>query len=225
MLSDESLGKFTASRIVDLFTGGQGVTRFKYILEKAEEVIKKHRKDAFVNQYTQHGEYNEHEGIESFRLATGFNVKYLEQKYFPINENCGSTPDAQVEDFAGNILAPVDNKCPFSKFFEQKMMILKESKPEYQNCPKQMYFQVQMQMMSLKTDIGYLVRYLTSANVDQDGNKYEYDLPLDVRLFYKEVKKDEKVQEEILKAVEKAAEERDQLVEQLKTPFIYESIY
>lgn len=220
MLSKERLGRFTGSEIVKLFTKGDGVTRFKYILEKAEEIVKGHAKDAFISQFTQHGEYNEHEGIEVLRQVTGWNVKYLEQEYFPINDNCGSTPDAQIEDFAGKLIAPVDIKCPFSKFFEQKMMILNDSKPEFQNCPKQMYFQVQMQIMSMKTDTGILARYLTSANVDQDGNKYEYDLPLEVRMFYKEVRKDERVQESILIEVEKAAKERDELVEKLKSVII-----
>lgn len=222
MLSDERLGKFTASSINKLFIEGQGVTRYKYILEKAEEIVKGHFKDAFSSKQTEHGIFNENEGMDTFAQVTGLNVVYLNQEYHPINENCGATPDFKIVGFNDNIEGVGDIKCPFTSFFEQKMIILNNSKPEFQNCPKEYYYQVQMQMLALNTDVGYLVRYLTSANVDDYGNKYEYNLPLETRLFYKKITKDEQAQEKILKAVEKAAKERDILVEQLKKPFIYE---
>lgn len=163
MLSKNRLGKFTASRMHELFIGGQGVQRYKYILEKAEEIVKGHEKEAFFSKYTQHGEVNEWEGIQVFGTITGFQVEFLEQKFFEINKDCGATPDFAVTDFGGTRLASADMKCPATKFFEQKMMILKNSKPEYQNCTKEHYIQVQTQMLSMNVDTGYLVRYLTSA--------------------------------------------------------------
>jgi hypothetical protein len=224
MLSKERLGKFTASDIHKLFVGGKGATRDGYILEKAEEIVKGHAKDAFFSKYTEHGIVNEWEGVQVFEEVTGMNVEYLEQQFFKINDNCGTTPDFAIVDFGGTRLASADMKCPATKFFEQKMLILKDAKPEFQNCTKQHYLQVQMQMLSMGVDTGYLVRYLTSANVDENGNKHEYNLPLDVRLFFREIKKDEKIQEAILAEVEKAAAERDIIVEQLKKPITWEKL-
>ena len=114
----------------------------------------------------------------------------MDSEYFPINDNCGSTPDAAIMDFDGVISASIDLKCPTEKFFEQKMLIINDSKPEFQNVPKAYFYQAQMQMMSLSKHnetLGhpavtnhYLVRYLTSTNYDFDGNKIEIDLPLNV---------------------------------------------
>lgn len=217
MLSPERIGKFTASDIYKLFIGGKGSTRDKYIFEKAQEVVTGHQKK-FSNKHTDHGHMNEYEAIASFKDVTGFNVEYLDQQYFAINDNCGATPDAKVVDFSDNIIASCDVKCPTETFFEQKLLQIKESKPKYQNVPKEMYYQAQMQMMALGTDTHYLVRYLTSMEVDFNGDKIEYNLPLEVRLFYKEIKADKEVQDEILRLVEEASKERDALVKILLSP-------
>lgn len=221
MLSKERLGRFTASRISELFVGPKGgsSTRDKYIFEKAEESVKGHAKQ-FQNKYTQHGHLNEFEAIQSFAEVTGFNVEHLNQEYFPINNNCGATPDAKVVDFSGKVLATCDVKCPTETFFTQKMMMLNESKPEFQNVPKQYYYQAQMQMLSMEVNEHYLVRYLTKMDVDFDGNKIEYNLPLDIRLYYKIIKADRKVQEEIIRLVETAVVERDMLIKIFTTPII-----
>lgn len=220
MLSNDRLGKFTASEIHKLFTGGE--TRKKYIFEKAEEIVKGHAKQ-FSNKHTEHGHMNEYEAITSFAEVSGLNVKYLEQKYFPINENCGSTPDADVTDFLDNTLATCDVKCPTESFFEQKMIFINQSKPIYQNVPKEMFYQGQMQMMSLDVSEHYLVRYLTKMDIDYDGNKVEYDLPLNVRLYYQKITADKRVQEQIIYLVSEAAKERDLLVKILKHPIVHES--
>ena len=47
------------------------------------------------------------------------------------------------------ITASIDLKCPTEKFFEQKMMMINNAKPEFQNVPKEYFYQAQMQMMSL----------------------------------------------------------------------------
>lgn len=219
MLSNERIGKFTASSIHKLFVGGNGATRDTYILEIAEEFVKGHQK-RFSNKHTDHGHMNEYEAITSFKEATGLLVEYLDQQYFPINDNCGATPDAKVIDFAGKTIASCDVKCPTETFFKQKMIQIAQSKPKYQNVPKEMYYQAQMQMLALNIDEHYLVRYLTSMEIDQDGNKIEYDLDLNVRLFYKHIEADKIVQEEILEAVEIASKERDKYIELLIQPII-----
>ncbi len=216
-LSSERLGKFTASCIYKLFVGG--ATRSTYIFEKAEEIVKGHGKQ-FSSKHTEHGHMHEYEAIQSLSEVTGLNVEYLEQQYFPINDDCGSTPDAKIVDFGGKSLASCDVKCPTEKFFEQKMLFIKQSKPEYQNVPKEMFYQGQMQMMSLNVGEHYLARYLTKMDIDYDGNKVEYDLPLEVRLFYQKIKADKRVQEQILYLVKEATKERDLLVKIFKTPII-----
>jgi hypothetical protein len=229
MLSKERLGKFTASTIHNLFVGGKGATRDNYIMDKAIESIRGYAK-SFSSKHTEHGNVNELEALLAFLDVSGLNTRYLDSEYFPINENCGSTPDAEVIDFVDRCYASVDIKCPTEKFFEQKMLILKDSKPEFQNTPKAYFYQAQMQMMSLSirnqklgrpnVDKHYLVRYLTSSNYDFDGNKIEIDLPLESRIFYKVITADYDVQKSILEEVEIASQQRDKLIEILTKPII-----
>jgi hypothetical protein len=229
MLSSERLGKFTASTIHNLFVGGKGATRDSYIMDKAIESVKGYAK-SFTSKHTEHGNINELEALESFNQVTWLDAKYLDSVYFPINENCGSTPDAALYDINDRMISSIDLKCPTEKFFEQKMMMINDSKPEFQNVPKAYFYQAQMQMMSLtkhNESLGhpavtnhYLVRYLTSTNYDFDGNKIEIDLPLNVRIFYKIVKADLEVQAKILQEVAAASEQRDALINILKQPII-----
>lgn len=216
-LSNDRLGKFTASEIHKLFTGGK--TRETYIFEKAEEIIKGHSK-VFRNKHTDHGHLNEFEAIQVFSEVTGMITEHLEQEFFPINENCGATPDARVVDFTGKALASLDAKCPTATYFAQKMVQVTESKEKYQNVSKEYFYQGQMQMLALNVNEHYLVRYLTSMDIDYDGNKIEYDLPLNVRLFHKKITADKKVQEDIIRLVEDAAKERDAIVKILLQPIV-----
>jgi hypothetical protein len=229
MLSNERLGKFTASTVSNLFVGGKGATRDSYIMDKAIESVKGYAK-SFTSKHTEHGNINELEALESFIEVTGLNAVYLDSVYYPINENCGSTPDAALINYDIVMTASIDLKCPTEKFFEQKMMMINDSKPEFQNVPKAYFYQAQMQMMSLSKyneSLGhppvtnhYLVRYLTSTNYDFDGNKIEIDLPLNVRIFYKIIHADLEVQAKILQEVEAASKQRDALINILKQPII-----
>ena len=216
-LNKEKLGKFSASEIHKLFTGG--ATRQSYIFAKAKEIVKGHFK-IFSSKDTDHGNMHEHEAVENFCKVTGLLAENLMQEYFPINDACGATPDAKVVDFSGNILASMDCKCPTVTFFQQKMLFIKESKPEYQNSPKEYFFQAQMQMLAMGVKEHYLVRYLTAMDIDYDGNAVEYDLPLDVRLFYQKIKADERTQAQIIGLVAEAVKERDLLVQIFKKPIL-----
>jgi len=93
MLSNDRLGKFTASTIHNLFVGGKGATKDSYIMDKAVESVKGYAK-SFTSKHTEHGNINELEELESFIEVTGMNAVYTDSQYYPINENCGSTPDA-----------------------------------------------------------------------------------------------------------------------------------
>lgn len=229
-LSNKSLGMFTGHSAHKLFVGGKGVTREKYIMEKAEEVVRGHRKRNFSSFHTEHGNLNEFEAIETFREITGKIISYLDQEFFPIDENSGATPDAAEYDFSNVITASVDVKCPTETFYEQKLLFIKESKPEFQNVPKEMFFQAQMQMMALtkhNESLGhppvikhYLVRYMTSSVIDDDGNKIEYNLPIESRMFYAVILADEKVQSDLRLQIAQAAAERDILIELFKRPIL-----
>lgn len=230
MLSNKRNGAFTGSTGYNLFIGGKGVTRDNYIFDKADEIFRGHPKRTKTYKAMEHGLMNEYEGIEAFKEVTGFNAVYLDQEYFEINDNCGATPDFKVIDFNDIIIASGDIKCPTETYSKQKYIVVKDSLPKFQNTPKQMYYQAQWQMMALTAHnkkLGhppvtkhYLARYLTKMDIDDLGNKIEYDLPLNLRLFYKVIEADELVQEEILKLVEQAAAERDVIVNILRTPIL-----
>lgn len=225
------LGKFTASEWFKLLPGPKGGTtdRDKYIFQKAKESVQGYSQ-SFTSNVTEHGTLNEFEAIDKFGELLGQTVEALGQEYFPIDDNCGATPDAAVKDFDGVIIASMDAKCPTDKFFEQKMEIINNSKPEFQNSPKVYFVQAQLQMMALteynKTlghppvDHHYLVRYLTNWEMDDDGNKVEIDLPLEVRMFWKLIKKDEAFCKRVPIISQDAAFERDALIKIFKTPIL-----
>lgn len=230
-LSKERIGNFTASSGWKLWPGVKGgmTTRNTYIFEKAVERLTG-QVVQFSNKNTEHGHMHEPEAIENFGLVSGLLVEDFGQEYLPINKNSGATPDAKVIDFDGIILATCDVKCPTTTFFRQKIDFVNESKPEYQNCPKEYFIQGQIQMLAAtihNEKLGhppvtehYLVRYLTSADVDYYGNTIEYDLPLETRIFWAKITADKKWQDEFLAHVDSAANERDLLIEIMRKPII-----
>lgn len=228
MLSNERLGRFTASGIHNLFIGGKGATKDKYIFNKAEESVKGYSK-SFSSRHTDHGIVHEQEALENFVATTGINALYLEETYYPINEDSGATPDFAVMD-GDIIIASGDIKCPTEKFFEQKMMMFDGKNAEYQDVPKEYFYQAQCQMLALSKSneiLGhppvkehYLVRYLTSTQYDDDGNKIEINLPIEARIFYKLIKADEAVQNQMLNEIKKAAEQRDLLISIFVRPIL-----
>lgn len=230
MLSNERLGRFTAFDVYKLFVEGKGATRQTYIMDKAQEKATGMRTGFIGNKITEHGEFNEYEAIEMLAEHTGLNIEYGNQRFFKYGDNAGATPDAYVKDFDDRILAVVDVKCPVTSFFKQKLLIVEGALPQYQNIPKPYFYQLQLQMMSASATLGYpvkdayLVRYLTSSHVDDDGNKFEFDLPLGVRLLIKHITADEAVQEDIAKAIDRAANERDELVKIFNTEIPYLTI-
>jgi hypothetical protein len=220
------LGKFTASEIYKLLTdpktkeakenGYLSDTAKSYILEKAVETFTGYRKQ-YSCDAMDHGVRNELEAFESFCEISGLDFEMTSSQFYSINEYSGASPDGVLYNDL-DIVAVLDVKCPFSpqSFFEQKKMVIDSSSPKYQNVPKNYYYQMQMQMMATGSSKGYLARYLTSSYVDDYGNKYEFDLPLDVRLFYSEIHEDLSVQREIIDRIDKAESLKQDYIKLLK---------
>lgn len=222
-LSNKRIGCFTASRVSELVIGPKGgsATRDKYIKQKAAEKLTGIVNRGVKTYAIEHGQFNEYEALEGFKTATGLNVVYGSQEYFSIDENSGATPDGFVVDFDNKRIATIDAKCPQpDSFFEQKLMIIKEGKPEYQNVPKSYFYQAQMQMMAVGVDTHYLVRYLAEYFEDENGDLIPCELPLEQRIYYSEIKADKEVQKEILEMIKSAVEERDLLIKIYKQPII-----
>jgi hypothetical protein len=221
-------GKFTASEMWKLFTqpkekwkieqGLWGDTANTYIFEKAVEEITGFRKQ-WSTKATEHGNFNEQEAMDAFKELYGIDVTMSSTDYIPINENCGASPDGIIYESFDKILGVVDVKCPFNplSYFEQKDMILNTKNEEFQCVPKPYFYQLQTQMLAAKCDKAYLVRYLTTSYTDDFGNKYEYDLPLEARMFCSVVTADKKVQDNILAMVERAVIEKQTIINQLMT--------
>lgn len=230
LLSKERLGKFTASVSHELIPGPRGGTavRDKCIMRRAEEMVTGMQRNISTFD-TRHGEMNEFEAIEEFARITGKIIEASGQQFLQIDENSGATPDAFEKDFNDTIIATVDTKCPTSTFFEQKLMLVNDSKPEFQNSTLQMFVQAQMQMKAatiFNASKGhppvtkhYLVRYLTSSMIDDDGLKIEIALPIESRMFWKEILFDEHFYETVIKYnIDSAVPQRDAYVKIFKQP-------
>jgi hypothetical protein len=208
------VGCFTASEIYKLMTeprtkdakekGWLSDTAQSYILEKAVESITGYRKQ-YSSSAMEHGVVNEYEAFETFCEITGLDFTLTSSQFYSINEYAGASPDGVL--YADlDIIAVLDVKCPYTpaSFFEQKKMAVESSSKEFQNVPKNYFYQMQMQMMATGAKKGYLARYLTSSYTDDYGNKFEFDIPVDVRMFYSEIKEDLAVQNQIRSKIEMA---------------------
>lgn len=182
--------------------------RDTYIKTKAEEKATGYQK-SFSSWSTNHGEMFEFDALQEFQTHSGLIVEHNQQKYWEINENCGATPDALVKDFDGTIIATVDAKCPTSSFFEQKLIYVNQLYPEYQYCTKDKYYQAQWQMLAVGVDKHYLVRYLPEEFDDKYGNPIKNKMPIEQRIFWQIIERDNEVCGEILELVKQAVEERD----------------
>jgi len=232
-LSRERIGCFTASRISELVIGVRGgtATRDKYIRQKAVEKATGIANRGVKTYAMEHGSFNEYEALEAFQNVSGLNVLIGKQEYFKIDENSGATPDGFVVDFNDVITATIDAKSPQPDgFYEQKMLLIDEGKPEYQNVPKSYFYQAQVQMMAAtvhNATLGlspvnehYLVRYLAEYFEDENGDLIQVELPVEERIFWSHIKADKKYQDEISEMIRTASAERDLLIQIFKQPII-----
>lgn len=193
--------------------------RDNYIFEKAEEKATG-ISQWFTSRATEHGLAYEYEAIKHFAKLSGLNVEYGEQKFYEVGKDGGATPDFTVKNFNGDTVATGDAKCPMTTFFEQKIIFVNNLYPEYQNCLKEQFFQAQMQMKALNVNEHYLIRYLADEFEDELGNMVKVTLPIQARIFWQLIKRDNKICDELDRIIETAATERDLLVKIFKQPII-----
>lgn len=182
------IGKFSASGVSALLSGGTGKTRMNYIYEIAESVVGT-KKDAQTKQML-HGVINERTSVEILcNLYMGSpNIEEKGQRTYPVNDYLVATPDAIGLDWVG------DAKCQYEiyNFIEQNESLINKY-----------YIQVQTQMMALKVEQGYLINYLTKPEEWGQDDLEEYPFDLKDRYFIHDIKKDEKIQDDILFSCEK----------------------
>jgi hypothetical protein len=77
-----------------------------------------------------------------------------------------------------------------------------------------------MQMMAAGVDKHYLVRYLAEYFENESGDLIQVELPLEQRIYWSEIDKDEKVQNELKELIRTAAEERDLLIQIYQKPIL-----
>lgn len=175
--------KFTASRISELLAGGEGKTRLNYIFDVAAESVG--AKDDFETKAMQHGTLNQ---LNAFELV--FKPKYGGEwfdEFIEINDKCGASPDAIDTSFVA------DMKCQY---------MIDTFLDAIDKTPKKYVYQVQMQMMALSVEVGYICNYLTRPELyGEDWT--EYPMPLELRSHIVEIKRDEEIQTNILESVEK----------------------
>jgi hypothetical protein len=190
--------RFSASRISELLAGGTGKTAQNYILDLALQSIG--IKEEISTPAMKHGIQNQLNGFEQVVKPLFPNAEWHDE-FILINEYCGSSPDILNES------TPMDIKCPYyiDTFLEQI------------NKPPAKYFaQVQMQMMSCKSDIGRLIFYLTKPEEwGQETEVVEYPFPLELRFKIFEFSKDEEMQEKILQKVDEAQPKKMRMIELL----------
>lgn len=226
MWQNQRKGKFTASEIYKLFVEPKTIkdrdagvwsdTAHKYIFEKAVETATGWRAE-FNSPALNHGVVNELEGFETFEKLTGLGFQLTSTTFYPINDYAGASPDGVLYGESFDVIESVmDIKCPFSpvSFFEQKELFLQPDS-DFQGVPKNYFYQLQMQMLATGAKSAYLVRYLTSSFTDNYGNKHEYNMPLENRIFWQVLTADEAVHKQILDKIEKAEQTKQTIINKL----------
>jgi hypothetical protein len=205
--SEERKSKFSASRISELLAGGSGKTRDNYIYDLAKESLGL-RKEIDTSAM-KHGTANQINAFEFVLKPLFPDARWLDT-FIPINDLCGASPDLMIDD-----VTPADVKCPFyiDTYIEQ-----------INKVPTKYYQQVQMQMMATGGDVGILCFYLTKPMEWGEETVVEYPFPLEDRYRIFEFKKEEELQDRILKAVEAAEPKKQLLITMLKSAIFMDEI-
>lgn len=214
--------RFTASQIYKLFSeprskadkdaGLLSETAKGYIVEVALEQLTGYRK-VVKAEAMDHGIEHEDEAFEAFNHLSGLGFEFTGKTFYSLGDNSGASPDGVKYDGI-DVEAVADVKCPFGPigFYNQKMMMLEDK--GLQGVPAEYFYQMQLQMLATGASRGYLVRYLADRQADKYGNSYEYGLPLEHRIFWKELQADAGVHDQILAKIAMAEAYKNKVIEQ-----------
>jgi hypothetical protein len=207
-------GKFTASEIWKLMGKPKdknetwSETAKTYILEKAVEQATGYRKQ-ISSKEMEHGIMTEPEAFENWVRVSGLQYTYTAKEFFAINEISGASPDGVLYDGL-DVISVCDLKCPQPMTF----MELITERPEVDN---KYFYQLQMQMLATKCDIGYLVYYLANEFVNTYTNEVEFtfEIPLHKRIYAIQIKEDKEVQEKMMEKIFKAEELKQEYIKSI----------
>ena len=191
------IGGVGASECGKLFTG-QGLkakTAQTLAFEKAVEIITG-KKKRITTIPMQHGIFNEEEAFKNVVRPFYPNAKYQSADSISIKESVWVTPDV-IDDVEG---ITIDIKCPYTVYTYFKNI---------NKIPDTYISQNQMQMIGTGHKKGAICMYLTSNQIDEFGNKIEYDIDVNERHTYLPIEADEVYQKEILTRIDGLFEIRD----------------
>tara|TARA_R110002167_G_scaffold284737_2_gene489870 strand:+ start:10439 stop:11194 length:756 start_codon:yes stop_codon:yes gene_type:complete len=202
-ISVEKLGGIGASECGKLFTsqGLKAKTALTLAYEKALELINGYRKN-ITTAAMQHGIFSEEEAYYTVVKPFYPNSKYQSSESIWITDLTWATPDV-VDDVMG---ITIDIKCPYSPFTFWGNV---------RKLPDTYISQNQMQMIGTGHKKGAICLYLTSTNIDEWGNKIEFEIPLEERHLFLPIDADEVYQNEILKRIDEFFPIRDTIYSHL----------
>lgn len=199
----DKLGGIGASDIGKLFTkaGLKAKTAQTLAYEKAKELITGFKKE-ITTIAMQHGIFSEEEAYTKVVKPFYPNSKYQSSDSIWIMDNAWATPDV-VDDVLG---ITIDIKCPYTPYTYWNNV---------KKLPDAYVSQNQMQMIATGHKKGAICLYLTSTNIDEWGNKIEYDIPLEKRHLFLPIEAQDEYQKEIIKRIEEFIPMRDTILSHL----------
>lgn len=195
------LGKITASELHRLMASGKkkdeyfGKTALSYIDEKISELLTGQPvKDLSGLNAIEWGNAHEAEAISYLEQLIGIPVEPFggqNNKFFPLNQFSGGSPDALTEFHL------VENKCPYNSSVHIQNLIASyngEGSTWMKEYRKEHYIQMQMNMMCTKRDKGLYVSY-DPRPIDEDHRMAIIEVQIDNELCVE-------IEERIFKAAE-----------------------
>lgn len=202
------LGCVGASEVGKLFTG-RGVkakTAHSFAYEKALELIRGYRDFVSTNAML-HGINSEVDGYNDVVKIKYPNAQLRSDVSIFLDEtekySYWATPDV-TDDFEG---ITIDIKCPYTPYTYWNNV---------NKLPEQYKAQNQMQMIGTGHTKGAICIYLTGSEIDEYGNKKEYDIPALERSCFVFQEADKEFQNEIHKRISEFFKMRDLILEGLE---------
>ena len=215
--NEDRVGKFTASEMWKLFVEPRSKsekwsqTAKTYIFSKAVEEFTGFREN-ISSKAIEHGLLNEKDGFDLFKYMTNLDWKFTGKEFFKINDYCGASPDAVYYDNF-DIISVADIKCPQPvTFFERRTAWI-----DGEEINREYFYQLQTQMLATGAESSFLVYYLAKefVNTYSGDVEFAFDLPVEKRMFFMELKSDKDVHNKILEKVELANEYKKEILSKL----------